>query len=530
MKIFKEHHYLLMRRESYVVMGRKAINLWLLVAVLFATFLAIAFSAGSMSYLDEKMNDPFTNWVNITRKGANLEAISKMKPILEADSTMEHFLFDNVRTEITESRDMVSITEKVPLFSIIFYEDMHSDLIAAVLSPQNVIDDMAICVDSIDERSMGVVMTLDALQELGYNKENIPAFVDCHEVGEDTLGFHVLSRLEYGSAFFRAPLPLLAVVKRLPMNKEMLASKYLREQFRAHSLNMTEEDYARKMRFFVPTSIGNFNKDSLAKSVPDSLKNTLYVGYAEERVQRRFSSWKEGMIVSVEVGYPGTPLSVVNSVERDILHRYAEKGVERVYDYRESNRAFERSGRSGTDDDVISVHFNRLDSIRSFEQFVKDVSESQLQIEMTQVNSKENFNSVSIMATILTLALLLFSIVSIIIFIVNMMQSYFQKVKRNLGTFKAFGISTMELIRVYVAIIVGIVLAALVMALTATWTVELVLRLCGIVKEGGAPHLILWNDNTLWAIAIILASTVVSVLVVMRRLLRQTPGNLIYDR
>jgi len=535
MKIFKEHQLLLIRRENRAVVGQKAVNLWLLVAVLFATFLAISFSAGSMAYLADKMNDPFTNWVNITRKGGNLEAISKIRPVLEADSTLSsRFMYDDVQTEITESRDMVSVTGMSPLFSVIFYEDLHSDLIEAVLSSKNVVGNMSVCPDSIDNHSMGVVMTLDALYDLGYTQDNIPAFVDCHEIGQyvDSLGFDVVGKLSGGDAFVRAPLPLLAVVKRLPMNMEMLASKYLREQFQARSLNMNKEDYARKLRFFVPADVGVFNKEGISHCVPDSLKTTVYVTAAEDRIQRRFASWRKGQIVTVDVGWPGTPLPVINAIERGILHLFAGKGVQRMYDYKEDkdNCYFGQNGRSGTDDDVISVRFARLDSIRSFEQFVKDVSEGQLQIEMTQVKAKENFKAVSSMAGVLTVALLLFSIVSITIFIVNMMQSYFQKVKRNLGTFKAFGISTRELVMVYVAIIVGIVVAALVIALAATWAVELLLWLFAVTKEGGAPHLILWNGYTLLAIAIILVSTVVSVLIVMLHLLRRTPGDLIYDR
>ena len=531
--LLKEHQYLLMRRECRVVVGRKAINLWLLVAVLLATFLAIAFSAGSMAYLDDKMNDPFTNWVNITRKGGDLEAIGKIRPVLESDTIRERYQFDEVKTEITESRDMVSVTGKAPVFSIIYYEDLHSDLIAAVMSPKNVVGGMAICSDSIDDHSIGIVMTLDALHNLGYSTDNMPAFVDCHEVGQgaDSLGFEVLSNASNGfSHFVRAPLPLLAVVKRLPMNKEILASKYLREQFYGHSLHMSNEDYARKLRFFVPVTVTDFNLEMVTPFVPDSLKNTVYVYPAEERIQRRLCSWRDGQIISVDVGYPGTPLPIVNSVEREVLSLYSGKGVQRVYDYKESTKNRWEEGRSGTDDDVISVHFARLDSIRAFEQFVKDTSESQLQIEMTQVNSKENFNAVSIMATILSAAMIVFSIVCIVIFLTNMLQSYFQKVRRNLGTFKAFGMSTRELMRVYVAIIIGIVVAALLMALAAAWLTELMLMLFGVMKDGIYSWLILWNSRTLWAIVIILVATVLTVLFVMRRLLRQTPGNLIYDR
>ena len=463
--------------------------------------------------------------MNITR-GGDLYAIDEIRPILEADSTLKHYSFDGVQTEITMSYNMVSNTGNTHLFGIIFYEDMYCDLIKAVLSPQNVIDGMTICPDSIDEHSIGVIMTLDALHKLGYSTDNMPAFIDCHLPGADSLGFEVLSREEKtGTTFVRAPIPLLSVVKRLPMNKEMLASKYLENQFAGGAFDMNNEDYARKLRFFVPKTVQDFIEETIKQSVPDSLKESVYVNYAQERIQRRLLSWCDGQIVTVDIGYPGTPLSIINGVERDIKRRFSEQGVQRVYNYEETNR---HDGRSY--DDVISVHFTRLDSIRAFEQFIKETSDSRLHIEMTQVNSKENFNAVSIMAIILSVAMIVFSIVCIVIFLTYMLQSYFQKVRSNLGTFKAFGISTRELIGVYVTIIVCIVLIALIIALAATWGIELLLLLLGVTKDGGFSHLILWNPMTLWTIAIILFCTIVSVLIVMQRLLHQTPGNLIYNR
>ena len=61
----KEYLNLLAKREYKVVLGPRFVNLWLLVIVLVATFISISFSNGSMRYLSDKMNDPFTNWLNI---------------------------------------------------------------------------------------------------------------------------------------------------------------------------------------------------------------------------------------------------------------------------------------------------------------------------------------------------------------------------------------------------------------------------------------------------------------------------------
>ena len=149
---------------------------------------------------------------------------------------------------------------------------------------------------------------------------------------------------------------------------------------------------------------------------------------------------------------------------------------------------------------------------------------------MSQVSSKENFNAVSVMANILSWAMIVFSMVCIIMFIVNMLQSYFQKVKRNMGTFKAFGISSAELINVYVLILLAIVVSAVLISLSVTWLIQLLLPVVGLLKDGQFNYLSLWNLKTVCSIAIVIIATVVTVRVVMSRLLRQTPGDLIYDR
>ena len=111
-----------------------------------------------------------------------------------------------------------------------------------------------------------------------------------------------------------------------------------------------------------------------------------------------------------------------------------------------------------------------------------------------------------------------------------MLQSYFQKVKRNLGTFKAFGISSSELTSVYVWIILAIIVTAIILALTITWIAQYGLHILGIMKDGTFDYLSLKGTNTFLAIAIIIVATLVTVKLVMNQLMKQTPGDLIYDR
>lgn len=528
MKIFTPHQLLLMHRERKAVMGNRAMGILLLSAVLIATFMSIAFSAGSMAYLEEKMNDPFTFWLNVSRvnPATNLRDVSVR---LMQDSLPQRFHYDGTQTTISISQDLLSKEGKQELFHLQHYEDMGSDLIMKVLSEDNVVSvsgaPVSVVRDSIASNSLGVIMTEDAMIQLGYTDGNYPAYVNlCIKAeGSDTLGF-----VTYSDDYVAAPIPLLAVVKRLPMHKDMLASRYMYLQYDAvEPFDMCKEKYARQLFFFVPDEVKNFN-EVVEKCIPDTLRNSPVQIDANERLQNSLRSWKKGCIKQICIlGLPD--ISVINTIERDILKNLSGSGVERVYDY-DIEATSDESHESELMYDGLSIHFAKLDSIRAFEHYVTQKWRKELQIEMTQVNSKENFNSVSTMANILTVALIIFSIIAIVIFIINMMQGYFQKVKRNLGTFKAFGISTKELIKVYMAIILGVVVMALLISLSVTWGVELLLQFCGCTKEGGAPHLILWNYRTIFSILIILFSTVISILIVMLRHLRQTPGDLIYDR
>jgi hypothetical protein len=166
--------------------------------------------------------------------------------------------------------------------------------------------------------------------------------------------------------------------------------------------------------------------------------------------------------------------------------------------------------------------------IRDFESYVRE--NFKVKIEMSQINAKENFNAVSTMGNILSWVIIIFAIVCIILFIVNLLQSYFQKVKRNLGTFKAFGISNRDLISVYVLIMAAIILAAIVMSVSVTWLIQGSMHILGILKDGVFDYLSLWSFKTVASIVIIILASIYTVYAVMSKLLKATPGDLIYDR
>ena len=176
--------------------------------------------------------------------------------------------------------------------------------------------------------------------------------------------------------------------------------------------------------------------------------------------------------------------------------------------------------------DFLTVEFENLKYLPDFIRYVSEYTDGEVELDITQTNVKENLNAVHLLANILSVALILLAIACIVLFIVNLLQSYFQRVKRNLGTFKAFGISNRELMRVYRVIILAVVSCAVLIAFVAVLLLQLALP----EREAGYPYLSLWSIQTAITIVIVFVASIITVHIVMSRLLKATPGDLIYDR
>lgn len=532
--ILNEHLKLLMKREGKVVLGRYCINLWLLSLVLVATFISIAFSNGSLDYLRDKMEDPFTNWVNIERKdGARIE---DFREALADNGIKKQYGFYDVQADSEFGIRMPCIkNNNTHYMEIRYFERMQSDLVAEILKEDNVIGN-AVHPNDLTDNSLGFVITQRAFEELGYDLDSIPAYIDYYSYSPraDTLIDEVIYEDgSYGKeTYVRAPIPLLAVVKRLPMNMDIIAGKFFLTQWyfaEPSRLNMNNPVYFQNLLFFVsPKAEGRF-KDIVKEILPDSIvkdrnADDMVLERTDDLILEHLRTWKRGHIFQLSLGNVQPSVKECQQITKKILSQFPTIDVQRVYDYQTVDKPDEMyQGFSN-----LSLSFSRLDSISSFDYYAK--SKFNVRVEMSQIESKKNFYAVSVMANILSWAMIVFAIVCILIFIVNMLQSYFQKVKRNLGTFKAFGISSSELTRVYVLIMLGITLAAIVIALLVEQLLQWMLPMLGMLKDGEFNLLSLWQGNTWLAIGIIIVATVITVTLVMRNLLKQTPGDLIYDR
>jgi len=523
----KSYLKLLLAREAKEVVGKKGFNLWLLTAVLVATFASIAFSEGSMIYLKEKMEDPFTNWVSISKSTddnqISNEEFNNFRDSLYLESNMQRFDYNAVLTSQYSYYTMVGRNGRNHYLSARFFEHLNTKLVRKVLEKSNIVDGCLLDTTLLNDNTMGVILTLNAAKLIGFDEKNLPAYIGflAHNDGVDSLGVHYLIE-----DFVPIALPVLAVVKRLPNNAQMLSGNFLYEQFRNGAdtspfhIPSHYNDYLRQLAYYVAEGEDSLFCSFVQKAVPNYLKENLQIYSDAGDNYQSMRSWKPGSIYKIDFGDGDTELTEYQKVANAIASSFTdETQVCRVFNLDTKEVPSPHSM-------FLSVEFNSLHQINAFETYAK---EHKIQLEMEQVHSKQNFDAVTTMAGILSAAMVIFSIICIIMFMVNMLQSYFQKVKRNIGTFKAFGMNGNELIKVYVLILVMIVLAGVILALLITWAIQGLLPVIGIEKEG-FNYLSLWNSTTYIATGVIFISTIVTVILVMTRLLSQTPGDLIYDR
>lgn len=528
----KQYLKLLMARETKEVLGRKGSNLWLLTLVLIATFSSIAFSEGSMEYLEDKMADPFTNWVSINKDTVsnrifNLFRDELLKPEIADSFDYRDVLMDqNLGLNIQGPND-----GRVEYLSIRFFEHLHTPIVSTILSEKNIVDGCQIDSVLFTDKTMGFIVTIDALERLGYSSDKLPAYIyylspvkeeHANDLNMDSLGLIPLS-INNTSKFLPVALPVLAVVRKLPNNVSMVSANYFYEQYHYNDVTKPfdvtshEADYLHHLIYWVSDEVG---QDVFTQYVQQHAPKGIGVSvYDESEKYLSMKSWKNGKMLQVDLGGEQQPIEVFKTMDKAVCSKWNESQVQRVYQMDTYDSPSPRG-------DFLSVEFRSLSHIRDFEAFAKKYG---ISLEMEQVHSKENFNAVTVMAGFLSAAMVVFSIICIIMFMVNMLQSYFQKVKRNIGTFKAFGMNSNELIQVYVLILVMIVCSGVILALLITWGIQGLLPVFGIEKEG-FNYLSLWNKTTYIATAVILASTIITVIVVMTRMLSQTPGDLIYDR
>ena len=199
------------------------------------------------------------------------------------------------------------------------------------------------------------------------------------------------------------------------------------------------------------------------------------------------------------------------------------------------NHHYSLSNKTKTDSfDAISINFNNLDNIRAFKNYLSVNHE--IEIELSQIKAKENFNFVSKLTLIISLILIIFSILSISMFVSHIFKEHLDKIRSNLGTFKAFGLYDITLKRIYLQIIYTFITQAMLLSLFLSWIfgkingIRYFISLFGLKIEDRETYFQLFNFTTGIAIFLIISISFLVLYSKATHILNESPGNLIYGR
>lgn len=513
-RINKDFQRLFLKKEQRELYGAGYKNFIYLGIILLITFLVLGFANGSLEYLQKKMDDPFIRWMGIEVPHVYLDNVHEIMEDLNRNVLKDSF-------NIAEMGGYTQYTlfflkeDSVHQFQAMGRTVTHDNKIFSKINEEK---NLILGFPSMKEHDIGLIITQELLDELGY--KNKPPHINMSFPVTDT---------EYRPV----PVPVIAVVHQLPGRSHFVTTPYFhnkRNYSRYNPFNILDEEYSRELQFFAATDKSKANEigKDLMEFIGESLEwKEALIDYT---VEPYTECYKEGFKIRIIFDEDWSSHTQLDMIMNQVRIGFGvKKNLSRIYTYNLSgHETFKKRY------DYVSVYFNTLDKIREFQAYIDE--NHNLKIDMSQVESKENYNFVSRLTRIISVFLICFSILSIVFFIINILKSHIEKIKQNLGTFKAFGLSNASLIRIYVfitmrfLILSGLVALLLAYALGSIGAVRGFLSLFNTVVEENQTYFDLINWVTFAALASIIIINGVIVRFSLAGVLSRTPGDLIYSR
>ncbi|MEI6885292.1 MAG: hypothetical protein WCO02_12440 [Bacteroidota bacterium] len=504
-------------KEGKELLGRSYTNFWFLFSIFFLTFFAIGFANGSLKYLEEKMSSPFIKWVSIDVPLNKTDQILGIQKKLNEDSLSKHLY--SYKTVTGYNLAPLRFWDKKKNGTRPFNGrsiEVENRLLDEIFSTDNLVYGRML--KSNDE--IGLIVTEKLLKKIGLPVKSgfiMMAFSD--DINKD------IDR--------EIALPVIAVVKELPDLCDFVTTQYFQNQ------RQVGIDIGNPFNPGLPSGVSLITMESRKKA--EKLKTLLQDYFKTKPEFAPLQPWIEVREITTSFlpAYQLT-ISLMNDSTLAIRDRVfnsinaipeIRKSCFRFYDY---TTKLSQSTESELQYDRLTIEFENLDKIGEFKEFLR--TKFSIVMDMAQVEALKNYNFVSKLTKIISLILIAFSILSICLFVSNLLRNHLQKIKMNIGTFNAFGIDPKILERVYLSIVLSVIACAMISGLVIAWLIgglggiRGILYLLNSTLEEGQDYFELINYWTLVSVLSVLVIGYISLKYTAHRIFRQTPGDLIYDR
>ncbi len=507
------------KNEYNALAGERRRTILALCSILFFTFLALGYAVGGIGNLQRKMENPFTNWVDVeVRSGMGGE--QKLGDIQRRYN-------DPSVTNTLQLKSMTGWVKFYQNFNGNGYDPLRQKLDTLVYQ---------IGGRTIESTEVLLVKVLEPKNIVWHAPDFDPlqpeTFDGCQFIITEAmmrrLGFQdpgAVMNLCLFDSDMQAPMfvQVAAIVKELPNFCNYLCSPKLFNILKA------KPDGNKKCQDLVLSNVKGSNIFYLLTDKEgdrirlDSLANSYFEGKnpslnVESELVAGGKSWQ-----SCRLAFLPTLAPSLDSV-RQFLAFARQSGIAVCESASIDCGANMCSSAAPADYHYLAFNFDRLDRIRAFSQDMVETFD--VNVDMGQVEAKENFALVSRLTFAISLILLGFGILSIVLFVNNLLRTHLFEVRSNLGTFQAFGLNNRFLIRIYLKIIFSFLALAV--------GVALVLAICvDRVEQFVMGEESLFNIFSPWIVASIVGLMCVGLWLsygTIKRILSGTPGDLIYER
>ena len=511
------------KRESEKLLGVKNKNLWLILLILFLTFLAIGFSSGSLEYLELKMKDPFIRSVSAkipSTSDISRKAVRLIDNINQSDSLRDIYAIDTIIFFNTRTFHVKGDLENSPKYGLDGRTVAINDPLLSIIVDEKINE--AVGHPFLNDQDYSIIITKEALQKLGCSEN--PTFVYKELKIDDSLTYYV-------------PIPISAIVKSLPGYQ---TDYIVTPQFYQHLSNLGD-------RFL-------FDKDAMILYSLIAM-DSVYIDEFTQVVNAFFQKQPNGIIINSDPTIEKMPFSY-KSMYRMIVafENYNELTLEDLkllfvalkkdpamaafmtkagvtdQDFVQSYSPNFASTRNWPKYDV-SFNFNDLAKVEPFAEFLKENAE--IKLEMSNIERMKNYNFVTKLTSLISILLIFFSVLMITLFLSNILRTHLNSIKMNIGTFKAFGIDIGHIYQrmMFMYILVPLVVALLFCYLVgSSWSLYYLMQFLTAFDIEKYKYFNLFNYWTLGSIVVLLVVNYFTFSKIIKDIFHQTPGDLIYDR
>ena len=321
-------------------------------------------------------------------------------------------------------------------------------------------------------------------------------------------------------------VPIQGVVPELPFSLDMIVGENLYNTF---SDDMFYSDLlTNEASNKVKSDLKYFVLDS-ASTEEGNVKEYLFSNDFKEQDSDVMKKTGSLMVVSMN-----------DTIEKErIISALAGKeaeGVYRVYNFEDISHSSHSNYEDTKDAFVFKFDPDALKKVSVLNTFLTEnykEKNKELSIDMSIIKTKNNFELFSKISKGLSWALVIFSWISIFLFITNLIISHITKNQKSLGTLKAFGLSNNNIIIVYCTISSFLISLAFIIAyIISTYLIgdKLIFALAKVLEIGEASEITYINWYLLELIILFTFIPLIPIFVKLKGRVSFTPGDLIYGR